>query len=181
MKYFFTAIIFLTLLLFPAGGAKGVDAMSLRLWSPDFSDGDNIPKKFSCDGDDISPEIDWEAEPKGTRSYALIVEDPDAPRGTFTHWVVYDIPKDFHKIERGAGNRPEIKDSIKQGSTDFGHLGYGGPCPPKGHGRHRYFFKLLALDVPTLGLQEGASKNDVKGAMKGHVISESEIVGVFKR
>ncbi len=155
--------------------------MSFRIKSADFTEGGAIPKKYTCEGDDLSPEISWENAPAGTKSYALIVEDPDAPMGTFTHWVVYDVPASTNRLVRGAGNQAVSKDNMKNGHTDFGRTGYGGPCPPKGHGRHRYYFKLMALDVASLGLPSGATKNEVLMAMKGHVLSETTTMGVFQR
>lgn len=160
---------------------KGVDGMAFRLLSPDFRDGDYIPRKFGCDGDGISPELDWEDPPPGTKSYALVTEDPDAPMGTFVHWVVYDMPATFTRLYRGMGNDADQTDGIKQGATDFGHTGYGGPCPPRGHGRHRYNFILKALDIPTLGLPPGARRFDVEKAMEGHVLAETRMIGIYKR
>lgn len=155
--------------------------MSFRIKSPDIKEGDVMPKRFTCEGDDMSPELLWEDPPSGTRSYALIVEDPDAPMGTFVHWVVYDMPDTFHELYRGMGNDPDLKDGIKQGTTDFGHTGWGGPCPPKGHGKHRYNFVLKALDIPTLGLPDGAKRNEVEKAMRGHVIAETKLTTVYQR
>ncbi|MBI1910427.1 MAG: YbhB/YbcL family Raf kinase inhibitor-like protein [Deltaproteobacteria bacterium] len=153
----------------------------LDLRSPDITNGDVIPKRFSCEGDDMSPELIWEGEPAGTKSYSLIVEDPDAPGGMFTHWVVYDMPAQFHHLYRGMGNDIDLKDGFKQGSTDFGYSGYGGPCPPKGHGRHRYNFIIRALDIPSLGLPDGATKSEVEMAMQGHVLAEAKITGIYQR
>lgn len=177
-KLLYIAGFFLSLLLY-AVIANGGGVM--RLISPDFKDGDVIPKRYSCEGDDMSPELKWESPPAGTKSFALIVEDPDAPMGTFTHWVVYDMPATFHELYRGMGNDRDLTDGIKQGVSDFGHTGYGGPCPPKGHGTHRYSFILRALDVTSLGLTEGATKQDVEKAMKGHILAETRITGVFRR
>lgn len=155
--------------------------MAFNISSPDFRNGELIPKRFSCEGDDMSPELSWNDPPEGTKSYALIVEDPDAPAGTFIHWVVYDLPPEFHRLYRGMGNDGVPQDGIKQGSTDFGHTGYGGPCPPKGHGQHRYEFILRALDLKTLGLSEGAEKSEVERAMKGHILGETRITGLYRR
>lgn len=155
--------------------------MGFSIKSHDFNDGEVLNKRYSCEGDDMSPELEWEAPPQGTRGYALIVEDPDAPGGVFTHWVVYDMPAAFRRLDRGMGNDYDLKDGIKQGKTDFGRTGYGGPCPPKGHGRHRYNFIIKALDIPTLGLADGAGRAEVLKALKGHVLGESRITGVFER
>ncbi len=173
-------IIALCLMLFTSAYSNGGESMGFRLKSQDFREGDTIPKKFSCEGDDISPELEWEDPPPGTKSFVLTVEDPDAPMGTFVHWVVYDLPPNIHELDRGIGSNG-LRDSIKQGLTDFGQAGYGGPCPPKGHGLHRYIFTLRALDVPTLGVRNGARKSEVERAMKGHVLAEAKIIGVYQR
>lgn len=164
---------------FSANG--GEKKMSFTIKSRDFTDGGELPKRFTCEGEDLSPELAWNGAPSGVKSFALIVDDPDAPIGTFTHWVVYDIPASFKRLGRGAGNEALPKDGMKYGHTDFGRMGYGGPCPPKGHGRHRYYFRLTALDVATLGLPAGASRNEVLGAMKGHALAEASTMGVFER
>lgn len=150
--------------------------------SPDFREGAEIPREFTCEGKDTSPHLVWGSPPEGTRSYALCVEDPDAPMGTFVHWVVYDVPAELRELSRGVGNgKAAMKDGIKYGTNDFGHTGYGGPCPPKGHGPHRYYFVIKALDVPTLDLPVGAKKGDVERALQGHVLAEAKIMGKFKR
>lgn len=158
--------------------------MAFKITSPDFNDGEEVPRLHSCDGDDISPELIWEGEPEGTRSYVLVVDDPDAPRGTFTHWVVYDLPTGVRALSRGMGNVDEnmdISETIKEGLNDFDRPEYGGPCPPKGHGRHRYFFTLKALDIPTLGLPPDASRSDVEIATQGHVLGTAQLMGVYER
>ncbi len=165
-------------LVFPFG-AKGGDPVDISIKSTDFKDSEIIPKKFTCDGEDLSPELLWDNAPKGASGFTLAVEDPDAPMGTFIHWVVYDIPADTTRIERGAGNK--AGNAFKQGMNDFGKKGYGGPCPPKGHGRHRYMFILKALDVNGLGLPEGATLKDVQRAEKGHVLAETRITGIYSR
>ncbi len=179
-KLFYLAGVLLALTFF-GFNANGGEKMGFRIKSPDFTEGHSIPKKFTCDGEDLSPEVSWEDAPAGTKSFALIVEDPDAPMGTFTHWVVYDLPASTRKLNRGDGNKAVSEGGLKNGHTDFGRMGYGGPCPPKGHGRHRYYFKLIALDVDTLGLPSGASKNEVLMAMKDHVLAEATTMGVYQR
>lgn len=151
------------------------------LESPDFREGDTIPKRYTCEGDNMSPLLKWNDPPPGTKSFVLTVEDPDAPMGTFIHWVIYDMPEGFRELARGAGNDYDLSDVIKQGVTDFGHTGYGGPCPPKGNGRHRYAFILRALDIPSLGLAQGAKKNELEKAMAGHILAEARMTGVYKR
>ncbi|MBI5562181.1 MAG: YbhB/YbcL family Raf kinase inhibitor-like protein [Deltaproteobacteria bacterium] len=155
--------------------------MTFTIKSADFKDNGPISKKFTCDGEDLSPELSWTDPPQGAKSYALIVEDPDAPTGTFLHWVVYDIPADFKGLKRGMLSDDYADKGVKQGKTGFGPAGWGGPCPPKGHGRHRYIFILKALDVPSLGLANGAVRLDVEKAAKGRVLGEARITGVYQR
>jgi Raf kinase inhibitor-like YbhB/YbcL family protein len=175
--FYFAGVLIIT---FFGLNANGGGNMGFRIKSTDFTEGHSIPRKFTCDGEDLSPEVSWDDAPAGTKSFALIVEDPDAPMGTFTHWVVYDLPASAKKLNRGDGNKA-VSNGLKNGNTDFGRMGYGGPCPPKGHGRHRYYFKLIALDVDTLGLSSGASKNEVLMAMKNHVLAETTTMGVYQR
>lgn len=152
-----------------------------QIESPDFKEGEAIPEKFTCEGDDLSPLLKWTSPPQGTKSYLLIVEDPDAPMGTFVHWILYDISSGLNEISRGAGNGKAAKDGMKQGLNDFGRVGYGGPCPPKGHGPHRYNFILKALDIPSLSLPDGARKSDLERATAGHVLAEARTMGRFER
>lgn len=153
-----------------------------RIESPDFREGEEIPKEFTCEGKDDSPHLKWDSPPEGTKSYILITEDPDAPMGTFVHWTVYDMPAGLRELSRGTGNgKGAKKDGVKQGLNDFGHTGYGGPCPPKGHGVHRYYFILKALDIPSLNLPNGAKRSELERAAKGHVLAETRIMGRFKR
>lgn len=168
------------LVLFSASVSKGGDTMAFKISSPDFKEGDTIPKRFTCEGEDVSPEMHWEGAPSGAKSFSLIVEDPDAPVGTFTHWVLYDIPGNLVRLDRGEGGAGSST-GIKNGITDFGRASYGGPCPPKGHGTHRYFFILRALDVETLGAPQGARKTEVEKRMKGHILAETRLTGVYRR
>ncbi len=144
------------------------------LTSPDFGTDSPIPRKLTCDGANNSPALEWMHPPKGTQSFALIVDDPDAPDGTFTHWVLFDIPADAAGIPTGG----KIGTS---GRNDFQQEGYGGPCPPPNHGDHRYFFKLFALDVESLDLDPGARKPEVENAMKGHILDQTELMGRYRR
>ena len=169
------------LLILAAPCAKGGDAMAFTLKCPDFREGDVIPKTHTCEGDDISPELAWENPPEGTESFVLVVEDPDAPGKTFTHWVVYDMPATYKHMEQGFGNDEPHEGDMKQGKNDFGFSAYGGPCPPTGHGRHRYYFKVMALDVPSLGLPHGAGLPEVLDAAQDHVLGEAQTMGVFER
>ncbi|MCM8781826.1 MAG: YbhB/YbcL family Raf kinase inhibitor-like protein [Candidatus Omnitrophica bacterium] len=142
----------------------------MKISSPDFENNGFIPKKFTCQGKDVNPSLIIENIPAGTKCLALIVDDPDAPMGTWVHWVVYDIPV-ISKIE---------ENSIpgKQGINDFRRKNYGGPCPPSG--THRYFFKIYALDA-ILGLKEGVTKTDLEKAMQGHILDKAELIGLYKK
>jgi Raf kinase inhibitor-like YbhB/YbcL family protein len=136
-------------------------------------DGARIPKKFTCDGQNIAPPLEWSGLPDESKSVAIVCEDPDAPSGTFTHWLLYDIPVSKHRVEEGA--------SIgKAGVNDFGKQGFGGPCPPQKGGAHHYHFHVYALDTDSLG-PAGMSKEDARDAMSGHVLAEGELTGVYKR
>ena len=150
----------------------------MQLQSPAFSDSDTIPFRYTCDGANVSPPLQWREPPMGTQTFALIVEDPDAPRRTFTHWVIYDIPATLHQLSEGVAHTAKLLDGAIQGKNDFGQLGYGGPCPPSG--THRYFFNLHALDQP-LNLKPGASKADVLARMKGHILQTVSLVGLYSR
>lgn len=147
--------------------------MPFRLSSPAFADGGDIPVRHTCDGDGISPRLTWTDVPERTRSFTLIVDDPEAPRGTFTHWVLYDIRADVRELGQGGA----IGSSGRNG---FGRTGYGGPCPPPGDPAHRYRFALHALDVPTIGAKVG-TREDVEGKMQGHVLGTAQLVGKYKR
>lgn len=148
-----------------------------KLTTPAFSDGGWIPRLHTCEGADLSPALEWEGEPHGTKSFALIVDDPDAPAGTWNHWLLWDIPASVHSIPQGF--KPgQIGVS---GTNDFGRLGYGGPCPPKGHGPHRYFFKLFALDLESLGLSVAAGRKAVDRAISGHAVAEAVCMGRYER
>ncbi len=151
--------------------------MGFRLFSSAFSEGGNIPDLHTCQGADVSPSLEWLDPPAGTRSFALVVDDPDAPAGTWNHWLLYDIPPGIRNLAQGY--KPGTVGV--SGKNDFGKLGYGGPCPPKGHGPHRYFFRLYALDVETSGLPAGSARRDLDRALKGHVLAEAEYMGRFER
>ncbi len=149
--------------------------MTLTLTSPAFAASDTIPKKFTCEGPNVSPELRWSDAPVNTQSYALIVDDPDAPVGTFTHWVLFDIPGDKLSLAEGEST------SGLAGRNDFGRSGYGGPCPPRGHGPHRYYFTLYALDVASLKLKMGATRREVETALRGHSLAQAQYLGRYER
>lgn len=144
----------------------------MKISSTAFENNGMIPPEYTCDGSDVSPELVFSEVPKEAKSLALVMDDPDAPMGTFTHWVVWNIPP--HKMRLAK----DEKISLHQGKTSFGSKSYGGPCPPGG--THRYFFKLYALDL-VLGLEEGSSKSDLEKAMKGHILAQSELIGKYSR
>ena len=152
--------------------------MSIIVTSPSFKEGEMIPKQFTCDGRDVSPRLSWSGVPAGTKSIALICDDPDAPAGTWVHWVVYDIPADAGGLPEGAGTTGGLPAGAKQGTNDFHKIGYGGPCPPRG--THRYFFKVYALDA-LLPLREGASKAEVEKAMQGLILAQGRLMGNYRR
>jgi Raf kinase inhibitor-like YbhB/YbcL family protein len=142
-----------------------------------FEEGGLVPKSYTCDGENSSPALEWSNEPLGTNSFVLIVDDPDAPAGTWTHWLLWDIPGHTHSLP--AGFRPGRLGS--SGTNDFGRQGYGGPCPPKGAGPHRYFFTLCALDRPALGLTPGAKRPELDAALTGRVLACTEYMGRYGR
>ena len=151
--------------------------MAFQLFTNAFANGGWIPSLHSCQGADISPPLEWSGGPADARSFALIVDDPDAPGGTWNHWLLYDIRANEHNLAQGY--RPGGLGV--SGRNDFGKLGYNGPCPPKGHGPHRYFFRLYALDVHTLGLPAGMKRAGLDRAVKKHVLAEAEYMGRFER
>jgi len=173
------ALLFGALILFPASGQATGAAMSFQISTTAFSGGQMIPKRFTCDGSDLSPQLTWKDAPAGAKSFALIMDDPDAPAGTWVHWVVYNLPSDAKELPEGVAKQEQLPDGALQGRNDFRKIGYGGPCPPPGK-PHRYFFKLYALDA-MLELRAGASKADVERSMKGHVLAEAELIGRFGR
>ena len=150
----------------------------MELASPAFTEGSMIPIKYTCDGQDISPPLAWKDVPTGTKSLALISDDPDAPMGTWVHWVAYNIPPNITNLGENVRPEKEFPNGMRQGSNDWPRIGYGGPCPPSG--THRYYFKLYALDT-TLKLEQGATKAQVLQAMKDHVLAEAQLVGKYKR
>lgn len=148
------------------------------LTSSAFKEGDLIPSKYSCDGDDVSPPLSWSGLPKGTVSLALIGDDPDAPGGMWVHWVAYSIPATSTGFPEAVPQDRTLADGTKQGTSDFRKVGYGGPCPPSG--THRYFFKLYALDFNPK-LDPGATKSDLLKTIKDHILEEAHLVGKYAR
>jgi Raf kinase inhibitor-like YbhB/YbcL family protein len=154
-------------------------AAALRVTSPAFRDGAPIPAKHTCDGADVSPALAWEGTPKGTRSLALICDDPDAPGGTWVHWVLFCLPPSAKGLPEGVRKVVGLPDGSRQGLSDFKRTGYGGPCPPAGK-PHRYFFKVYALDA-ALDLQGAVTKARLEAAMKGHILAQGALVGTYRR
>lgn len=156
----------------------GQSAAPLSLTSPAFPAGGEIPRKYTCDGDDVSPPLEWGTPPPGTRSLALIMDDPDAPVGTWDHWLVYNLPADARGLPEGGVVDPKTGAMGRSGKNSWGNLGYGGPCPPSG--QHRYFFRVYALDT-MLDLAAGANKAQLLAAMAGHVLAQGELMGTYRR
>ncbi len=147
--------------------------MTLHVSSSAFSEGQPIPEKYTCDGQNVSPPLEWSGTPANTKSIAIMCEDPDAPSGTFVHWILYDLPGKANKLAEGSNG------DGKEGMNGFDKKGYGGPCPPPGK-PHHYFFRVYALDVESLA-KAPASKEDMAAAVKGHVLAEGQVMGTYKR
>ena len=151
--------------------------MTIKVTSPTFEEGGMIPSKYTADGQNISPPLKWEGVPDGTKSLALISDDPDAPVGTWVHWVMWNIPADVAELTENVPPDEDLPDGSRQGITDFGRHGYGGPAPPSG--THRYYFKIYALDT-NLDLPSSSTKSDLLKAMQGHVLAEGQLMGKYK-
>lgn len=150
----------------------------MQVRSSAFAPDGEIPTRYTCDGDDLSPPLEWRDEPPGTRSFLVVCDDPDAPHGTFHHWIAYDLPAGRHRLEEGEGGRP----ATPQGRNSFGNTRYGGPCPPHGHGTHHYHFRVCALAVDRLPLSGGVADYDaVAAAAWPYVLAEAEVVGRYRR
>lgn len=152
---------------------------NMQLTSTAFAEGQPIPVRYTCEGRNISPPLQWAGVPAEAKSLALIADDPDAPVGTWVHWVLFDLPPGTRELPEDLPKSQHVAGGAAQGLNDFKHLGYGGPCPPPGK-PHRYFFKLYALDA-SLGLKPGASKKEIERAMENHVLAEGQLMGTFKR
>jgi Raf kinase inhibitor-like YbhB/YbcL family protein len=154
--------------------------MALVLSSPAFANGQKIPTKYTCDGKNVSPPLQWSGAPSETRSFVLILEDPDAPSGVFRHWAVYNLPPECTALPEGVGKGSRAA-QLEQGVNDFGHACYDGPCPPAGHGTHHYHFRLAALDTPRLAVAPAAKVADIWQAAAPHNLAETELVGTYAR
>ena len=180
----FLALLLLSLLLIPAcrqkeGAPEPKATEGFILTSTAFEEGKRIPTRYTCDGEDLSPPLSWKGIPEGTRSLTLVVEDPDAPRGTFVHWVIYNIPPGLSGLPEGVPRQGKLENGALQGVNDFGVIGYRGPCPPPGK-PHRYSFILRALDTK-LSLGPGATRAELEEAIKGHVLGEAKLMGTYGR
>lgn len=153
--------------------------MAFSLTSPAFVHEQTIPPRHTCDGEDLSPPLHWTDPPDRTQAFALVMEDPDAPSGTFTHWVLYDVPVRARNLEEGIPKRADLPTQAKQGVNDFGKVGYGGPCPPPGP-PHRYYLTVYALARPT-NLAARATKAAVLEAIRDHVLAQAQIMGRYQR
>lgn len=151
----------------------------MEIKSSAFQEGGEIPKKYTCSGENVSPPLSFSGIPEGTKSLALICDDPDAPGGTWVHWVVYDLPAKTAGLPENVPKTERLENDAAQGLTDFGRIGYGGPCPPPG-AYHRYFFKIYALSKMP-GLSPGATKAQLLSAMEGSILSETQLIGRYKR
>lgn len=152
--------------------------MQIAITSNAFDEGGLIPSKYTCDGVDVSPPLRWDGIPEGAASIALICDDPDAPMGTWVHWVLFNLPARAKELAENIPTTETLADGARQGINDFGKIGYGGPCPPSG--THRYFFKIYALDTQ-LDLATGADKSQLLEAMEGHILAQGQLMGKYKR
>jgi Raf kinase inhibitor-like YbhB/YbcL family protein len=168
-------LLFLLILALHAQGQGG----HMRLTTPAFAPGGEIPAKYTCSGDDASPALDWSGAPAKTASFALIMDDPDAPSGVWVHWVVWNLPQTAHSLAEGLAKTEQLDNGAKQGMNSPRKIGYHGPCPPPGQ-THRYFFRLYALDTK-LDLPAGATRSELDAAMQGHIVGQAEYMGKFHR
>jgi Raf kinase inhibitor-like YbhB/YbcL family protein len=162
-----------------AGNNNPPKIMSIKITSAAFADGQPIPDKYTCQGRDISPPLQWTNAPANTKSLALICDDPDAPMGTWVHWVLYDLPASATGLPEDVARTQTLASGAKQGMNDFRRIGYGGPCPPPGK-PHRYFFKLYALDT-VFNLKPGLTKKELFKITNGHVLAEGQLMGTYQR
>jgi hypothetical protein len=167
-------------LLLPAGvcGQKA-SPFKIELKTASFTPGGFIPKQFTCEGPDVSPALAWTDPPQGTRTFAIIEDDPDAPSGTFVHWLIYDLPANSRGLPEALSGSGQMPGGARQGTNDFSKTGYNGPCPPRG-APHRYFIRLYALDTQ-LDLRPGATRQELETVMRGHILAQGELMGRFQR
>jgi Raf kinase inhibitor-like YbhB/YbcL family protein len=159
--------------------ARPATPETIEVSSPAFAAGQKIPAKHTCEGEDLSPTLEWHGVPPAARSLALICDDPDAPGGTWTHWVLYGLAPSETSLPEGVAKTATVFSGVRQGLNDFKRIGFGGPCPPPG-AAHRYVFRLLALDTP-LDLAPGATRQQIEGAMEGHILARGELIGIYQK
>jgi len=166
----------------PDDDQKEATGMAITLKSTAFGNNERIPVKYTGEGDDVSPPLEWSEPPAGTKSFALVCDDPDAPRGTWDHWVLWNLPASLRKLPENVARTPELPDlgGAVQGNNSWPHMGYNGPMPPPKHGTHHYNFVLYALDT-TLNLAPGADKKALLAAMKGHILGQGKLTGTYSR
>jgi Raf kinase inhibitor-like YbhB/YbcL family protein len=162
----------------PVSNSGSQQKSELKLTSTAFKEGETIPRGYTCDGANVSPPLEWMGVPKSAKTIAIIADDPDAPSGTFVHWVLFNLPAEGLGLIENTPQTETLNGGGMQGKNDFGKVGYGGPCPPSG--THRYFFKFYALDNE-LPLKPGATKADVEKAMEGHVVGQAQLMGTYRR
>jgi hypothetical protein len=173
-------LIMVVLALVVPAEVRGQEVPSkIELKTTSFTPGGFIPKRYTCEAADVSPALSWADPPSGTQSFALIEDDPDAPSGTFVHWVVYDLPAAYRNLPEALSGNSQMPDGVKQGTNDFSRTGYSGPCPPRGN-PHRYFIRLYALDA-ILNLRPAARRKELDAAMQGHILAQAELMGRFQR
>ncbi|GLQ51301.1 YbhB/YbcL family Raf kinase inhibitor-like protein [Dyella flava] len=178
VKHWTSRTTFSALIVLLAASTACAQAQTLHVSSTSFADGRNMPQRLTCDGPDVSPDIQWSAAPARTQSYAIVMDDPDAPQG-FTHWLAYNIPANTHDLSEGASTPSKRLDHAGEGANSFGHAGYGGPCPPEGNAHH-YVFQVYALDVNP-DLPAGQSEEQLMAAIQGHVLAKGQITGLYAR
>jgi Raf kinase inhibitor-like YbhB/YbcL family protein len=181
ISFLFGALLFLGLFGGPSpfcSETKGGQAMKMEVKSTAFQEGAMIPKLYTCDGQDISPPLSWSGVPAEAKSIALIMDDPDAPRGTWVHWTLFNIPPETKSLAQNIPRTPSLTNGAKHGNNSWPKLGYGGPCPPGG--THRYYFKVYALDI-VLTLKTGITKAQLLKAMEGHILAEGQLMGRYTR
>jgi hypothetical protein len=174
-------LILVVLALVGPAEVRGQNASSskIELKTTSFTPGDFIPKRFTCEAADVSPALTWTEPPPGTQSFAIIEDDPDAPSGTFVHWLVYDLPAAYRSLPEALSGNDQMAGGGRQGTNDFSRTGYSGPCPPPGR-PHRYFIRLYALDAK-LDLRPAATRKELEAAMKGHILARAELMGRYQR
>ena len=173
-KFLFTAVL-AALATVSTGGAP----VAFTISSTSFSNGGDIAKKFTCDGADVSPQLPWSDPPAGTKSLALLADDPDAPVGNWSHWVLWNLPAESRQLAENVAKTAQLPDGSRQGLNDFRKTGYNGPCPPPGK-PHRYYFKIFALDTK-LDLKGNTGKRELEAAMEGHILAQAEWMGRYGR